>query len=223
MIEVEVLSKSSTNFVTKRCSVMTIDVMAREQKSRTTNSPTFMGMSEARARFEERFRELQCRARSYFHDYQPEARDEAVANALFLTWYHFASLVKRGKANDELLTATLYFACRQTRSGRMMRAVRASKSRELCDHVRKGGHAILTGVDLNAFVSNRNAVPDIVAFRVDTREWLDSLNEKQRQRALELAEGHSTGELAKRWKVTAPAVSLYRRQLNESYDRFVNR
>jgi hypothetical protein len=207
----------------QRGSVMTANLTVRHQKSRPTNIPMFIGMSEARARFEERFRELQDRARGYFRDYEPEARDEAVANSLFLTWHYLVSLVKQGKANDALMTSTLQFACRQTRSGRMMRTVRASKSRELWDHVRKGGHAILTGVDLNAFVSNRNAVLDIVAFRVDTKDWLDSLSEKQRKRALELAEGHSTGELAKRWKVTAPAVSLYRRQLNESYDRFVNR
>jgi hypothetical protein len=29
-------------------------------------------------------------------------------------------------------------------------------------------------------------------------------------------------ELARKWGVTAPAVSLYRRQLNENYERFIN-
>jgi hypothetical protein len=202
---------------------MTANVMAREQKSSTTDSLTFIDMTEARARFEERFRELQYRARRYFHDYQPEARDEAIANSLFLTWYQFASLVKRGKANDALLTATLYFACRQTRSGRVMRSVKASKSRELWDHVRKGGHAIVAGLDLDAYVSKRNTVPDVVAFKVDTCDWLNSLTANQRERALDLAEGSSTSELARRWSVSPSAVSLYRRQLNESYDRFVNR
>jgi hypothetical protein len=180
-------------------------------------------MTNARARFEERFRELEHRARIYFGDYTPEARDEAVANSLFLTWLHFSALVRRGETDDRLLTSTSYFACRQTRSGRMMRTVKASKSRELWDHIRKGGHAVVTGIDLDAYVSKRNSVLDIVAFRVDTREWLDSLTEKQRRRALDLASGHSTKELATRWKVSGPAVSLYRRQLNESYERFINR
>ena len=51
---------------------------------------------------------------------------------------------------------------------------------------------------------------------------LDSLTEHQRQRAMDLAEGHGTKELAQRWNVSASAVSLYRRQLNESYERFMN-
>ncbi|MGO8900529.1 MAG: hypothetical protein ACLQU5_19605 [Isosphaeraceae bacterium] len=180
-------------------------------------------MTEARARFEARFPEFQNKARAYFADYKPEARDEAIANSLFLTWHHFTALIEKGKADDALLTSTFYFACRQTRSGRMMRTVKASKSRELFDHSRKTGEAIVTGVDWEAFVSKRNTVPEIVAFRVDTQAWLDSLTENQRQRAMDLAEGTSTKELAKRWNVSAPAVSLYRRQLNESYERFMSR
>jgi len=182
-----------------------------------------MTMTEARERFEARFPELQSKAKAYFHHFKPEAKDEAVANSLFLTWHEFVSLVENGKADDAMLTSTFYFACRQTRSGRMMRAVKASKSRELWDHVRKGGHAVLTGIDLDAFVGKKNAVLDIVAFRIDTEAWLDSLTENQRQRAMDLADGTSTSELAKRWNVSAPAVSLYRRQLNESYERFMNR
>ncbi len=180
-------------------------------------------LDQARERFEQRFNEFQCKAKTYFQDYKPEAKDEALANSLFLTWHHFVSLVKSGKADDALLLSTFYYSCRQTRSGRMMRAVKGSKSRELWDHASKSGEAIVTGVDWEAFVSKRNTVPDIVAFRVDTQDWLDSLTESQRQRAMDLADGSSTKELAMRWNVSAPAVSLYRRQLNESYERFMNR
>jgi hypothetical protein len=178
-------------------------------------------MTEARARFEERFTELQRKAKAYFVDYKPEAKDEAVANSLFLTWHHFAALVDAGKADDPLLTSTFYFSCRQTRSGRMMRAVKGNKSRELWEQARKNGEVILSGVDLDAYVSKRSTVLDIVAFRMDTRAWLDSLTEHQRQRAMDLAEGHGTKELAQRWNVSASAVSLYRCQLNESYERFM--
>ena len=104
----------------------------------------------------------------------------------------------------------------------MMRAVKASKSRELWDHACKTGEAIVTGIDLDAYVSKRSTVLDIVSFRIDTQAWLESLTENQRQRAMDLAEGYGTKELAMRWNVSAPAVSLYRRQLNESYERFMN-
>jgi hypothetical protein len=180
-------------------------------------------MESARARFEERFPELQSKAKDYFDDSWPEAKDEAVANSLFLTWHHFVSLVKRGKADDALLTSAFYYSCRQTRSGRMMKTVKASKFRDLFDHERRHGHAIVCGINLDAFVSPRDTIPDVVSFRIDTPAWLDSLTEHQRQRAMELAEGTSTKELAQRWRVSAAAVSLYRRQLNESYERFMNR
>ena len=103
-----------------------------------------------------------------------------------------------------------------------MRTVRGSKFRELWDRERKNGHAIVTGLDFDAYVSKRNTIPDIVSFRVDTQAWLDSLTEAQRERALDLADGTRTGELAQRWGVSPCAVSLYRRQLNQSYERFMS-
>jgi hypothetical protein len=167
--------------------------------------------------------ELQSKAKAYFDDYRPEAKDEAVANSLFLAWHHFVSLAKKGKADDQLLTRSFYFACRQSRSGRLMRTVKGSKFRELWDHAGNTGHAIVCGIDLDAFISQRDRIPDIVSFRLDTPAWLASLPENQRQRAMELAEGTSTKELADRWGVSAAAVSNSRRQLNESYERFMNR
>ena len=180
-------------------------------------------LSEARARFEERFPEFQNKARTYFGGYTPEAKDEAIANSLFLTWHHFTGLVRKGKADDKRLTSTFYYSMRQTRSGRMMRAVKYGHSRELFDHARNGGEAIITGLNLDAYVSRHTTVLDVVAFRVDTRDWLESLTEKQRRRAVDLAEGRTTQECARDWGVSEAAVSQYRRQLNESYQRFVSR
>jgi hypothetical protein len=180
-------------------------------------------MTEARARFEERFPEFRNKAQAYFRDYTPEAKDEAVANTLFLTWHHFTRLVRKDRADDKLMTNVFWFSMRQTRSGRTMKCVRNGHFRELFDHARNGGEVIVTGVNLDAYVSRRDTVLDIVSFRVDTRAWLDSLTEHQRNRAIQLAEGHTTQELAKRWGVSEPAVSLYRRQLNRSYQRFMSR
>jgi hypothetical protein len=184
---------------------------------------TMFTMTDARARFEERFPEFRNKARAYFSDYQPEAKDEAIANSLFLTWYRFAALVRKGKADEKLLTTAFYFSMRQTRSGRMMRTVKHGHFRELFDHARKGGEAIVTGLNLDAYRSRRTSVPDTVAFRIDTQAWLDSLTEHQRSRAIDLAEGRKTSECAERWGVSEAAVSLYRRQLNRSYERFMSR
>ena len=71
-------------------------------------------------------------------------------------------------------------------------------------------------------MTRRTSVLDVVAFRIDTQAWLESLTEDQRKRAIDLAEGRSTKECAQRWNVSQAAVSLYRRQLNRSYKRFMN-
>jgi hypothetical protein len=43
-------------------------------------------MTEAHARFEARFPELQRKARAYFADYKPEAKDESVASEWHKLW-----------------------------------------------------------------------------------------------------------------------------------------
>jgi len=136
--------------------------------------------TEARARFEQRFAEFHNKARAYFADFTPEAKDEAVANSLFLAWHQLTVLVQNGKADDRLLTGAFYFACRQTRSGR---TIRSSHSRDLFDQARRGGQVIVRGLDLDAYVSRRTSVLDTVAFKVDTRAWLASLTTEQRRRA----------------------------------------
>jgi hypothetical protein len=175
-------------------------------------------MDQARARFEERFRELQNKARAYFRDYTPEARDEAVSNSLYLTWHNFMPLVECGKADDALLTSTFYYSCRATRSGRVMRAVKHSKFRELWSHMERD----MRGLDLDSFVHERNSVPDIVSFRLDTPAWLDSLTPAQRERALVLGQGTDTKEVARMFNVSAPAVSQWRKTLEASYRQFMS-
>jgi hypothetical protein len=57
---------------------------------------------------------------------------------------------------------------------------------------------------------------------VDTPAWLDSLSEIDRKRALDLASGAKTGDLAKLWKVSAPRVSMVRKELAKSYAEFMS-
>ena len=50
-------------------------------------------------------------------------------------------------------------------------------------------------------------VSDIVAFRVDFADWLKSLRRRDRRIAQSLALGNCTGDVAKRFKVSAGRVS----------------
>ena len=64
-------------------------------------------------------------------------------------------------------------------------------------------------------------VPDIVAFRCDFSQWLASLSQRDRRIAESLAIGNRTGDVAKRFDVSAGRVSQLRRELAESWRAFV--
>jgi hypothetical protein len=172
-------------------------------------------IEEGKALFEARHTELWHRAHAYFRDMTPEARDEAVANALFLTWQDFVSLIERALANDTLLSTTFAFACRRTRSGRTGGKTAYSGGKELFNHARR--HSL----DMDAFVADRTSVFDAVAFKVDTESWLESLPESHRTYAVEMAEGMDTKDIAARHHVTPPAVSMRRKDLKASYEKFM--
>jgi hypothetical protein len=71
--------------------------------------------------------------------------------------------------------------------------------------------------------SKRTAVPVIVATKLDFNAWLETLTDNQRNRVMDLASGAKTSELAQVWNVSAPAVSLYKRQLQSSYEAFISK
>jgi hypothetical protein len=183
---------------------------------------------QARARFEERFREFENKARHLFGRwrYRPQARDEAVADSLALTWHRIVAMVKAGKANDHLMTSAFYFSCRQTHCGRK---IRGSHSRDLFERINKRDQPEIESIGIpfgaiaENFVSRCASVPDIVQFRIDVPDWLDTLKPIERDRALDLATGATTKELAKEWRVSPAAVSQLRRRLMESYERFTSR
>jgi hypothetical protein len=99
-----------------------------------------------------------------------------------------------------------------------MRVVKHSKFRELWSHMWRD----MRGLDLDSFVHERDSVPSIVSFRIDTPAWLDSLTPAQRERALVLGQGTDTKEVARMFNVSAPAVSQWRKTLEASYRQFMS-
>jgi hypothetical protein len=63
-------------------------------------------------------------------------------------------------------------------------------------------------------------VPETVAFRVDFADWLSSLPRRDRRIAESLAIGNRTGEVGKRFDVTAGRVSQLRQQFKTSWTEF---
>jgi hypothetical protein len=177
-------------------------------------------MDQARVRFDARYAEFRHKAIRYFKQWglKPEARDDATSKALCLCWHNFVLLVDNGKADDALLTSTFWFAVRNTRAGRELKTVKHSRFRELWSHMSRD----MRGLDLDSFVDDRDSVPDIVSFRLDTPAWLNSLTPVQRERAIVLGQGTDTKEVARIFNVSAPAVSQWRKTLEASYRQFMS-
>ena len=63
-------------------------------------------------------------------------------------------------------------------------------------------------------------VPDQVCFRIDFPEWLSRLSKRDRRVAEALANGDTTGAIARRFRISAGRVSQLRRELHASWEQF---
>ena len=170
-------------------------------------------------------------ARIAFRYLKPEARAEAVQEVVCNALKAFVRLVELGEADLAYPTPLARYGVAQTR-----------------DHRKVGGHLNIGDVmspycqankgvvveRLDKFDENENAwleavvqdtrttpVLDIVAFRCDFSDWLRSLRRRDRRIAESLALGNRTTDVAKWFKVCAGRVSQLRRELAESWYRFV--
>ena len=71
-------------------------------------------------------------------------------------------------------------------------------------------------------VEDRHAGPaETARVRLDFSDWLDTLKCRDRKIALKLAEGEKTSTVAKRFRISAGRISQLRRELAESWQRFI--
>jgi len=73
-----------------------------------------------------------------------------------------------------------------------------------------------------SLVESRGMTPaDIAALRIDFGDWFASLSARNQRLASELARGESTSVVAKMFRISAGRVSQLRRELYESWQRFI--
>jgi hypothetical protein len=75
-------------------------------------------------------------------------------------------------------------------------------------------------LDFNDFVGDSTPIPDQVAFRLDLPQFFETLSERQRAMAQDLATGVTTAEAARKHGVSAPAVSQFRSRFKVLLERF---
>jgi hypothetical protein len=150
---------------------------------------------------------------------------ECIANCVVA----FARLVERGKQSIAYPTVLAMYAVRQIKDGR--RVGKRVASRDVCDEHGRIKHNIQLrhigdpheqcGGWKEQLVDNRRTpVPDQAAFRCDFPQWLSSLSARDRRIVDDLAVGERTGDVARKYGVSAGRISQMRGQLKESWEVF---
>ena len=171
---------------------------------------------------------IRTHAKIAFRHLDPEARQEAVQDVVCNACCAFARLAELDKLDLAYPTVLARYAVAQVKDGRKVGCklnVRDVLS-PYCQQRKKISVERLDKFDREEgwqeiVVEDRNAGPAVVAAtRIDFREWLRTLRRRDRRIAETLSVGETTGDVAKRFHVSAGRVSQLRSELKKSWDEF---
>jgi hypothetical protein len=167
---------------------------------------------------------------SFRHLASTEAREEAIAEMVALSWSWFVRLSRRGKDPAGFVSAIASYAARAVRSGRRVCGQEPAKDVFSARARRAGGFAVLPLPDVSAprgnpydeaLVDNtRTPVPDQVSFRLDFRAWRLTRGRRDRDVIDDLMLGEPTSGVARKHGLSAARVSQLRRELHDDWQRF---
>lgn len=174
---------------------------------------------------------VETHARIHFRGVvDPNQRDDAVSEAVGLAWVWYIRLIRRGKDPNRFISVLADYAVRHVRAGRKVGGQEKSKdamSRTAQQRhgfrVEKYSNKSTMGGNLweEALQENRrSSIPDQVVFRVDFKRWLQTLTVRERSIAKAMMMGHTTKELAERFKISPTRISQIRRELHKSWTQF---
>ena len=172
---------------------------------------------------------IQNQVRIAFRDLWGEAREEAIQEAIANAFVAFVRLVQRGEAHKAFATVLARFAIAHVRAGRQVGS--SLKARDvLSPYAQRKKRFVVERLERascyegqwsEAVVEDmRTPVADQAAFRVDFPVWLAQLPPRNRRLAMALAAGHTTGEVAQTFAISAARISQLRRELHDSWQRF---
>jgi hypothetical protein len=172
---------------------------------------------------------IRLHARIAFRDLDPEAREEAVQEAVCNALAAYVGLFRRGKVALAYPSVLARYAVAQARDGRKVGGHLNCKdvSSEYCQRQKRVVVERLDKFDkeddqwLEAVVEDhRTPVAEQVVFRCDFPAWLASLPRRNRRIAQALSIGHTTGDVAQRFHVSAGRISQLRQELYRLWNQF---
>lgn len=181
------------------------------------------------ARFLSMLPQIEAVAALAFRAAEPELRSELVAEVVANCFCAFCRLVARGREEFAYATPLAWYAVRQIRAGR--RVGSSINGRDISSPVVQRAHGIkVERLDYfdnqaegwrQALVEDRHAGPDLIAAaRIDVGDWLRMLPRTKRRVARMLASGESTGDVARKCKLSAGRISQLRKELEHSWKVF---
>jgi hypothetical protein len=160
----------------------------------------------------------------------PAERADCVQDAVALAWAWYRCLAQRGRDAADFAAALASFAVRAVRSGRRVTGSEPSQdvlsvTAKLRHGVRvfhlseKGPLAISSWHE--AVTDNARTPPDEqAAFRIDFPAWLATRTDRDRRLIADLAVGERTGDVARKYGLSAGRISQLRRAFCEDWARF---
>jgi hypothetical protein len=164
-----------------------------------------------------------------FRHLHPDAKEEAVAEALANACAAYRRLVQRGRAHLGFPTVLARFAAAQVVDGRRLGSGQNTRD-VLSSRAQKKKHFQVERLDLfdqeedqwmEAVVEDLHTpVFEQVCFRLDFPEWLARLSRRNRRIAQSLSIGNSTSAVARRFRISPGRISQLRREFYESWQAF---
>ena len=197
---------------------------------RSANTPTNPNPPVWHAHFLKMLPAIRLHAKISFRNHNAEAREEFIEEVVANALQAYVRLVELGKTDVAHPGPLARYGVAQVRDHRRVgghlnvRDVMSAYCRQ---------HKNLTLERLDKFdkvenewqevlVEDRRAGPfDIVRTKLDFAAWLRSLPSKLRRIAKTLANGERTGDVAKKFNLSAGRISQVRRELAQSWRRFV--
>ena len=173
---------------------------------------------------------IQRIARQSFSHLDQEAKQEAVAEVVAVAFIMYVSLVRDGREAVAYATVLAEFSLRRVRSGRL--AATAQNIRDVSSLFCQLNKGITveqldrsdrdSGQWLEVLVEDKTAGPaEIAASRIDVGDWMAALPKRDRRIAETLSIGETTGNAARKFRVSPGRVSQLRRELKDSWEQFV--
>jgi len=170
-------------------------------------------------------------ARIYFRGMAcGDARENAIAETVALTWKWYVGLVQQGRHPEEFVSVLAAYATRAVRSGR--RLCGQEKTKDVLSPLAqtRSGFTVSPFPEFSALVGNpldealhdntQTSVPDQVSFRLDFPAWLSTRTERDRAIIGELMVGERTLDVSQKHQVSQPRISQLRREYLEDWRTF---